>query len=132
MLNHIGDSIKGKTVTISGSGNVAQYAAEKCLHLGAKVLTMSDSSGYIYDKEGINEEKLNHIMDIKNNKRGRISEYVKKYPKAEFIKGKKPWAVKCDVALPSATQNEVNVTDCLLYTSPSPRDRQKSRMPSSA
>ena len=91
MLNHIGDSIKGKTVTISGSGNVAQYAAEKCLHLGAKVLTMSDSSGYIYDKEGINEEKLNHIMDIKNNKRGRISEYVKKYPKAEFIKGKKPW-----------------------------------------
>ena len=111
MLNHIGDSIKGKTVTISGSGNVAQYAAEKCLHLGAKVLTMSDSSGYIYDKEGINEEKLNHIMDIKNNKRGRISEYVKKYPKAEFIKGKKPWAVKCDVALPSATQNEVNGTD---------------------
>ena len=111
MLNHIGDSIKGKTVTISGSGNVAQYAAEKCLHLGAKVLTMSDSSGYIYDKEGINEEKLNHIMDIKNNKRGRISEYLKKYPKAEFIKGKKPWAVKCDVALPSATQNEVNGTD---------------------
>ena len=111
MLNHIGDSIKGKTVTISGSGNVAQYAAEKCLHLGAKVLTMSDSSGYIYDKEGINEEKLNHIMDIKNNKRGRISEYVKKYPKAEFIKGKKPWAVKCDVAFPSATQNEVNGTD---------------------
>ena len=111
MLNHIGDSIKGKTVTISGSGNVAQYAAEKCLHLGAKVLTMSDSSGYIYDKEGINEEKLNDIMDIKNNKRGRISEYVKKYPKAEFIKGKKPWAVKCDVALPSATQNEVNGTD---------------------
>ena len=111
MLNHIGDSIKGKTVTISGSGNVAQYSAEKCLHLGAKVLTMSDSSGYIYDKEGINEEKLNHIMDIKNNKRGRISEYVKKYPKAEFIKGKKPWAVKCDVALPSATQNEVNGTD---------------------
>ena len=111
MLNHIGDSIKGKTVTISGSGNVAQYAAEKCLHLGAKVLTMSDSSGYIYDKEGINEEKLNHIMDIKNNKRGRISEYVKKYPKAEFIKVKKPWAVKCDVAFPSATQNEVNGTD---------------------
>ena len=111
MLNHIGDSIKGKTVTISGSGNVAQYAAEKCLHLGAKVLTMSDSSGYIYDKEGINEEKLNHIMNIKNNKRGRISEYVKKYPKAEFIKGKKPWDVKCDVALPSATQNEVNGTD---------------------
>ena len=111
MLNHIGDSIKGKTVTISGSGNVAQYAAEKCIQLGAKVLTMSDSSGYIFEKDGINIEKLEHIMDIKNNKRGRISEYLKKYPKSEFIKGKKPWAVKCDVALPSATQNEVNGTD---------------------
>ena len=111
MLNHIGDSIKGKTVTISGSGNVAQYAAEKCIQLGAKVLTMSDSSGYIFEKDGINREKLEHIMDIKNNKRGRISEYLKKYPKSEFIKGKKPWAVKCDVAFPSATQNEVNGTD---------------------
>jgi glutamate dehydrogenase (NADP+) len=111
MLNHIGDSIKGKTVTISGSGNVAQYAAEKCIQLGAKVLTMSDSSGYIFEKDGINEEKLEHIMDIKNNKRGRISEYVKKYPKSEFIKGKKPWTVKCDIALPSATQNELDGTD---------------------
>ena len=111
MMNHIGDSIKGKTVTISGSGNVAQYAAEKCIQLGAKVLTMSDSSGYIFEKDGINREKLEHIMDIKNNKRGRISEYLKKYPKSEFIKGKKPWAVKCDVAFPSATQNEVNGTD---------------------
>ena len=111
MLNHIGDSIKGKTVTISGSGNVAQYAAEKCIQLGAKVLTMSDSSGYIFEKDGINQEKLEYIMDIKNNKRGRISEYVKKYPKSEFIKGKKPWTVKCDVALPSATQNELDGTD---------------------
>ena len=111
MLNHIGDSIQGKTVTISGSGNVGQYSAEKCIQLGAKVLTMSDSSGYIFEKDGINEEKLEHIMDIKNNKRGRISEYVKKYPKSEFIKGKKPWTVKCDVALPSATQNELDGTD---------------------
>ena len=114
MLNHIGDSIKGKTVTISGSGNVAQYAAEKCIHLGAKVLTMSDSSGYVYDKDGINEEKLNYIMDIKNNKRGRISDYIKKYPKAEFKKNKTPWEVKCEIALPSATQNELNGNDAKL------------------
>ena len=114
MLNHIGDSIKGKTVTISGSGNVAQYAAEKCIHLGAKVLTMSDSSGYVYDKDGINEEKLNYIMDIKNNKRGRISDYIKKYPKAEFKKNKTPWVVKCEIALPSATQNELNGDDAKL------------------
>ena len=114
MLNHIGDSIKGKTVTISGSGNVAQYAAEKCIHLGAKVLTMSDSSGYVYDKDGINEEKLNYIMDIKNNKRGRISDYIKKYPKAEFKKNKTPWEIKCEIALPSATQNELNGDDAKL------------------
>ena len=114
MLNHIGDSIKGKTVTISGSGNVAQYAAEKCIHLGAKVLTMSDSSGYVYDKDGINEEKLNYIMDIKNNKRGRISDYIKKYPKAEFKKNKTPWEVKCEIVLPSATQNELNGDDAKL------------------
>ena len=114
MLNHIGDSVKGKTVTISGSGNVAQYAAEKCIHLGAKVLTMSDSSGYVYDKDGINEEKLNYIMDIKNNKRGRIYDYIKKYPKAEFKKNKTPWEVKCEIALPSATQNELNGDDAKL------------------
>ena len=114
MLNHIGDSVKGKTVTISGSGNVAQYAAEKCIHLGAKVLTMSDSSGYVYDKYGINEEKLNYIMDIKNNKRGRISDYIKKYPNAKFEKNKTPWEVKCEIALPSATQNELNGDDAKL------------------
>ncbi len=114
MLNHIGDSIQGKTVTISGSGNVGQYAAEKCIQLGAKVVTMSDSSGYIYDKDGIDEKKLAHIMDIKNNKRGRISDYLKKYPKAEFKKNKNPWGVKCDVALPSATQNELNGSDAKL------------------
>ena len=114
MLNHIGDSIQGKTVTISGSGNVGQYAAEKCIQLGAKVVTMSDSSGYIYDMEGIDEKKLAYIMDIKNKNRGRISDYLKKYPKAEFKKNKNPWGVKCDVALPSATQNELNGSDAKL------------------
>ena len=114
MYNHEGKSIKGKTVTISGSGNVAQYAAEKCIQLGAKVISMSDSSGFIYDKEGINEEKLSIIMDLKNNKRGRISEYVKKYPNAKFEKGKRPWSLECDVALPCATQNEVSESDAKL------------------
>ncbi|MEE2605287.1 MAG: NADP-specific glutamate dehydrogenase [Bacteroidota bacterium] len=114
MLNHEGKSIKGKTVTISGSGNVAQYAAEKCIKLGAKVISMSDSSGFIHDIEGIDEEKLSFIMDLKNVKRGRISEYVKKYPKAKFEKGKRPWSLKCDVALPCATQNEVSESDAKL------------------
>ena len=86
MLKHVSDSIKGKTVTISGSGNVAQYAAEKCLHLSAKVISMSDSSGTIFDKQGINKEKLAYIMNLKNNERGRISEYTKKYPNAKFLK----------------------------------------------
>ena len=114
MFNHEGKSIQGKTVTISGSGNVAQYAAEKCIQLGAKVITMSDSSGFIHDKEGIDEEKLSFIMDLKNNKRGRISEYVKKYPNAKFEKGKRPWSLECDVALPCATQNEVSESDAKL------------------
>ena len=111
MLNHIANSIKNKNVVISGSGNVAQFAAEKCIHLGAKVLTLSDSSGYIYDKEGINSEKLAHVMDIKNIKRKRISEYVKKYPKARFIPNEKPWGTQCAVALPCATQNELDIKD---------------------
>jgi len=111
MLNYEGNSLKGKTVTISGAGNVAQYAAEKCLHLGAKVLTMSDSNGFIFDKDGINEEKLNHIMFLKNVKRSRISEYINKYPNATYVKDKKPWSIKCDVALPCATQNELNQMD---------------------
>ena len=111
MLNHIDDSIKNKNVVISGSGNVAQFAAEKCIHLGAKVLTLSDSSGYIYDKDGINSEKLAHVMDIKNIKRKRISEYVKKYPKARFIPNEKPWGTQCAVALPCATQNELDIKD---------------------
>ena len=111
MLNYEGNSLKGKTVTISGAGNVAQYAAEKCLHLGAKVLTMSDSNGFIFDKDGINEDKLNHIMFLKNVKRSRISEYLKKYPNASYVKDKKPWSIKCDVALPCATQNELDHLD---------------------
>ena len=113
MLNYEGNSLKGKTVTISGSGNVAQYAAEKCLHLGAKVLTMSDSNGFIFDKDGINEDKLKHIMFLKNVKRSRISEYLKKYPNASYMRDKKPWGIKCDVALPCATQNELDHIDAI-------------------
>ena len=108
MLNTKNDGVKGKNVVISGSGNVAQYAAEKVLQMGGKVLTLSDSGGYIYDADGIDEDKLAYVMDLKNNKRGRISEYVKKYPNATFHKGERPWGVKCDIALPSATQNELN------------------------
>ena len=102
------DSFIGKTVVISGSGNVAQYAAEKAMQLGGKVVTFSDSSGYIYDEEGINEEKLAHVMEIKNVQYGRISEYVKKYPNAKYFDGGQPWEVKCDIALPCATQNEID------------------------
>ena len=108
MLLRKDDSFKGKKVVISGSGNVAQYAAEKAIELGATVLTLSDSQGYIHDADGIDSEKLKHVMFIKNEKRGRISEYVEKYPKAKFIKGERPWSVKCDIALPCATQNELN------------------------
>lgn len=108
MLKTKNDSFKGKRVVISGSGNVAQYAAEKAIELGAKVLTFSDSGGYIIDEDGIDTEKLEFVMDLKNVKRGRISEYVEKYPNAEFVKGERPWSVKCDIALPCATQNELN------------------------
>jgi len=111
MLSMKGDDLKGKNIVISGSGNVAQFAVEKSLQLGAKVLTMSDSSGYIHDADGINPEKLAHIMELKNVKRARISEYVKKYPNAAFVKGKTPWSISCDVALPCATQNELNEND---------------------
>ncbi|UNY99464.1 NADP-specific glutamate dehydrogenase [Zhouia spongiae] len=111
MLETKRDSFNGKKVVISGSGNVAQYAAEKVLHLGGTVLTLSDSSGYIHDKEGIDEEKLAHVMYLKNEKRVRISEYIEKYPNAEFHAGEKPWNVVCDVALPCATQNELDGDD---------------------
>ena len=105
------DSFSGKNVVISGSGNVAQYAAEKVNQLGGKVLTLSDSSGYIYDNEGIDAEKLAFVMELKNVKRGRISEYVKAYPNATYIEGKTPWEVRCDIALPCATQNELHEAD---------------------
>ncbi len=111
MLETRGDTLKGKTVTVSGSGNVAQYACEKATQLGAKVVTLSDSSGFIFDEEGIDEQKLAFVMDLKNVKRGRINEYVEKYPKAKFFKGKTPWGIKCEVAMPCATQNEVNGED---------------------
>jgi len=108
MLATRGESISGKTVVVSGSGNVAQYAVEKATELGAKVVTMSDSSGYIHDADGIDAEKLAFVMDLKNVKRGRISEYVDKYPSATYHDGERPWSVKCDIALPCATQNELN------------------------
>jgi len=108
MLKTKGESFTGKTVVISGSGNVAQYAAEKATQLGGKVVTMSDSSGYIYDADGIDASKLAFVMEIKNELRGRISDYLTKYPTAKFVAGKRPWEVKCDVALPCATQNELD------------------------
>ena len=111
MLETQKKSMKNKKIIISGSGNVAQYAAEKCLSLGAKVLCLSDSSGYIYEKDGFSKEQLSHIMEIKNVKRARIREYQKKYPKAVFEANKKPWGISCDIALPCATQNELSGED---------------------
>ncbi len=113
MLHKNNKTFEGKSVVISGSGNVAQYAAEKCIQLGAKVITLSDSSGYIYDAEGIDEKKLAFVMELKNKRRGRISEYVKAYPSAQFFAGKRPWETPCDIALPSATQNELDEKDAL-------------------
>ncbi|WP_276168927.1 NADP-specific glutamate dehydrogenase [Zobellia alginiliquefaciens] len=111
MLKTKNESFNGKTVVISGSGNVAQYAAEKVLQLGGKIVTLSDSGGYIYDADGIDAEKLAFVMELKNERRGRISEYTEKYTNAEFHQGKTPWDVKCDIALPCATQNELLVDD---------------------
>ena len=111
MLETRGESFKGKNVVISGSGNVAQYAAEKVMELGGKVLTFSDSAGYILDEEGINVEKLAYVMELKNVKRGRIKDYVTKYPSARYFAGERPWGVHCDVALPCATQNELNESE---------------------
>lgn len=108
MLATKGDSFAGKIVAVSGSGNVAQYACEKATQLGAKVVTLSDSEGYIYDEAGIDAFKLAFVMELKNVRRGRISEYVTKYPTAKFVAGKRPWEVKVDIALPCATQNELN------------------------
>ena len=108
MLETRGISIEGKSVLISGSGNVAQYAAEKCIQLGAKVLTLSDSDGYIYDPDGIDREKLDYVMELKNIERGRIKEYADEYPNAVYHAGQRPWGEKADIALPCATQNEIN------------------------
>lgn len=110
MLAKKGDSIKGKTVAVSGSGNVSQYAAELARMHGATVVTLSDSNGYIYDPKGIDEKKLEWVMELKNVKRGRISEYAKKF-KCDYHEGKRPWEVPCDIALPCATQNEVSLAD---------------------
>jgi glutamate dehydrogenase/leucine dehydrogenase len=111
MLKVRGDSLEGKICTVSGSGNVAQYATEKCLDLGAKVVTLSDSGGTIHDPDGIDRDKLAWVMELKNVKRGRIKEYVDEFKSAKYYEGKRPWGVKCDVALPSATQNEIDESD---------------------
>ena len=111
MLATRGESFEGKTVCISGSGNVAQYAAQKAMRLGAKVVTLSDSNGYIYDPEGLNEEKLNYVFMLKNMIRGRIKEYVSRYPQATYYPDERPWGVKCDIAMPCATQNEIDGDD---------------------
>ena len=110
MLNTKGESFKGKSVAVSGSGNVAQYATEKVNDLGGKVVTLSDSGGTIYDKDGIDQEKLAFVMELKNVKRGRIKEYAEKF-NAEYMEGSRPWNVNCDVALPCATQNELNESE---------------------
>ena len=107
MLKTRKESIKGKITVISGSGNVSQYAAEKIIELGGKVVTLSDSSGYIYDKDGIDTEKLAWVMELKNIRRGRIKEYADKF-NVEYVEGERPWSVKCDIALPCATHNEIN------------------------
>jgi len=111
MLGTKDTNFEGKTVVISGSGNVAQYACEKVTEMDGKVVTMSDSKGYIYDKDGIDADKLAWIMDLKNKKRGRIKEYIQQYKSAEYFEGERPWNVKCDVAFPCATQNELELKD---------------------
>jgi len=110
MLKTRGGDFKGKIIAISGSGNVAQFATEKATQLGAKIVTLSDSAGYIYDPNGIDAEKLAYVIELKNIKRGRIKEYAEKYG-VEYFEGKRPWEVKCDVAIPSATQNEIDRED---------------------
>lgn len=111
MLATRGDGFEGKKVAISGSGNVAQYAAEKALQLGAKVVTMSDSNGFVYDPDGIDGEKLAYVMELKNVYRGRIREYAEKYPRAQYFENRRPWGIKCDIAMPCATQNEINADE---------------------
>jgi len=110
MLKNQGDSIEGKNCIVSGSGNVAQFCAQKIMHLGGKVLTLSDSSGFIHDPDGLNEEKLDFIIDLKTNRRGRIAEFAEKF-KCKFYKDKRPWSIKADLAFPCATQNELELPD---------------------
>ncbi|MCQ2135846.1 MAG: NADP-specific glutamate dehydrogenase [Bacteroidales bacterium] len=111
MLATRGESFEGKTVLISGSGNVAQYAAEKAMRLGAKVVTFSDSNGFVYDPEGMTEEKIAFVKNLKNVRRGRIKEYVNQYPQAQYFEGQRPWGIPCDIAMPCATQNEIELAD---------------------
>ena len=111
MLKTRNEDLTGKRILVSGSGNVAQFAAEKALEFGGKVLTLSDSSGTIVDEEGIDRDKLDFVMDLKNNRRGRIEEYADKYTGATYLEGERPWSVRCDVALPCATENEINGED---------------------
>jgi len=115
MMSTRGESFVGKTVCISGSGNVAQYACEKVIELGGKVVTLSDSSGSIYDPDGIDSEKLAYVMEQKNVHRGRIREYAEKYG-VQYMEGKRPWSIKCDVALPCATENEINKQEAEVLT----------------
>ncbi len=116
MLKKVGDSFEGKNVAVSGSGNVAQYATEKATELGAKVITLSDSSGTIHDDSGIDKDKLNWLMDLKNNRRGRIKEYADEF-KVAYHEGNRPWDIKCDIALPCATQNEISGDDANMLIS---------------
>ncbi|MBO7457462.1 MAG: NADP-specific glutamate dehydrogenase [Paludibacteraceae bacterium] len=111
MLATRGLNFEGKKVCISGAGNVAQFAAQKAMRLGAKVLTLSDSDGFIYDPEGLNEEKMAFVFELKNVRRGRIKEYVSKYPQAQYFAGERPWKIACDIAMPCATQNEIEKAD---------------------
>ena len=113
MLATRGLSFEGKKVNISGAGNVAQYAAQKALRLGAKVQTLSDSDGFVYDPDGMDEEKIAYVLQLKNIRRGRIKEYAEKYPKAQYFPGERPWKIACDIALPCATQNEIEESDAL-------------------
>lgn len=111
MLATRGETFEGKTVLVSGSGNVAQYAAQKAMRLGAKVVTLSDSDGFVYDAEGLTEDKMQYVFELKNVRRGRIREYAEKYPEAVYYPGERPWKVACDIALPCATQNEIGEDD---------------------
>ena len=115
MLNVRKDSLKGKTVTVSGSGNVAQFACEKLIELGAKPVTLSDSGGFIHDPDGITQEKIEYVKKLKSVRSARISEYAKKF-NVEYVEGKRPWSIKCDIALPCATENELNLDDAKQLT----------------